>query len=240
MSVRVTGGSIVVRNEELDAKYVGGIEQALADGGSATRCSDGVLTAVTFRSEPERLSWVGTLRSATIGNDSFALFDAIGSLASPAHWLEIEQRADGTSEAWLRGRVRGELAAIRIVPHTRYELLEPLSTSPSGLHYVRERKSGAVRLLTDAQLLELSDPRPCEECGEQFGCEHYNCAGERLLSEGEIAAEVPRDWRRFALLVGISRGDVGRLEALRLVDGEYRADAAADLRAHELAVLLNG
>jgi hypothetical protein len=97
-----------------------------------------------------------------------------------------------------------------------------------------------VRLLTDAQLLELSDPRPCEECGEQFGCEHYNCAGERLLSEGEIAAEVPRDWRRFALLVGISRGDVGRLEALRLVDGEYRADATADLRAHELAVLLNG
>src|SRR5919206_467002 len=61
---------------------------------------------------------------------------------------------------------------------------EILSRSESGLHFVRETKSGIVRTLTEEELHDFEDPKPCEECGEQFGCDHYNCAGERLLDDG--------------------------------------------------------
>lgn len=122
--------------------------------------------------------------------------------------------------------------------HPRFDLL---SDSASGLHYVRERRGGVVRVLTDGELADFNDPPPCGECGEQFGCEHVNCAGEPLLSDGEIEADVPPQWAGFAKEVGISRGDLARLHVIEQHAGEYRlADGApTDLRSLELVLLLN-
>jgi hypothetical protein len=124
-------------------------------------------------------------------------------------------------------------------PHPRFDTL---SRSDSGLSYVRDRKGGVMRVLTESEVEDLStDPAPCPECAEQFGCEHFNCAGEPLLSEGEAAAEVPEAWREFAQDNGVSRNDLERLRVIQLVDGEYRvaAGAAADMRTLELVLLLN-
>jgi len=116
-----------------------------------------------------------------------------------------------------------------------------LSTSESGLNYVRERKGGVHRVLTPSELEEFQDPKPCEECGEQFGCEHFNCAGEPLLTEGEIQTDVPHDYLEFAKEYGLSRGDLVRLQAIEIADGEYRlhSGAASDMRTLELVLLLN-
>lgn len=124
-------------------------------------------------------------------------------------------------------------------PHNpRHELL---SRSDSGLHYVREKKSGVLRRLTDEELHDFDDPPPCEQCGEQFGCEHYNCAREPLLTEAQIEAEVPEQWRAFAREAGVSRNDLIRLNAIEQREGAYciAPNAATDMRMQELVLLLN-
>lgn len=120
----------------------------------------------------------------------------------------------------------------------RFDLL---SRSDSGLHYVRERRGGITRVLTESELADFDDPPPCPECAEQFGCEHFNCAGEPLLAEADIEAVVPREWQAFAKDYGLSREDLGRLAAIEVHEGEYRlaANAAADMRTRELVLLLN-
>ena len=117
--------------------------------------------------------------------------------------------------------------------------LEHLSVSDSGLHYVREKKSGVLRRLTDSELNDFDDPPPCEQCGEQFGCEHFNCAREPLLNDAEIDRDVPEPWRAFARAAGISRNDLARLEGLEHRDGAYHAAVNADMRMQELVLLLN-
>lgn len=124
----------------------------------------------------------------------------------------------------------------------RHPRLEHLSVSDSGLHYVREKKSGVLRQLTDSELHDFNDPPPCEQCGEQFGCDHYNCAREPLLSEPEIDAEVPAEWRSLARTSGLSRNDLARLQVIELRDDEYHvaANTTTDMRMLELVLLLNG
>jgi len=117
-----------------------------------------------------------------------------------------------------------------------------LSRSESGLTYVREQRSGIVRTLTEEELHDFEDPKPCEECGEQFGCDHYNCAGERLLDDGEIDEAVPAEWRALARGEGLSHNDVARLSTIqRTPEGTHQvaADAASDMRTMELALLLD-
>jgi hypothetical protein len=120
--------------------------------------------------------------------------------------------------------------------------LEHLSRSDSGLHYVREKKSGVLRLLTEDELHDFDDPPPCEQCGEQFGCEHYNCAREPLLAETEIESEVPQEWRLFARREGLSRNDLIRLRSIEEREGEYHVapSAQSDMRMLEIVLLLNG
>lgn len=117
-----------------------------------------------------------------------------------------------------------------------------LSRSESGLSFVRETKSGIVRTLTAEELRDFEDPKPCEECGEQFGCQHFNCAGERLLDDGEIDEAVPAAWRELAREEGLSRNDVARLQTIeRTAEGQHHVapDAASDMRSMELALLLD-
>jgi hypothetical protein len=117
-----------------------------------------------------------------------------------------------------------------------------LSRSESGLNYIRETKSGIVRTLTPEELRDFEDPKPCEECGEQFGCDHYNCAGERLLDDGEIDGAVPPEWRELARGEGLSSNDVARLRTIeRTAEGTHKvaADAPSDMRTMELALLLD-
>jgi len=126
---------------------------------------------------------------------------------------------------------------IRVV----FRRFDMLSKSVSGLSYVRERRLGVTRVLTPSELEDFNDPPQCTECGEQFGCEHFNCAGEPLLTENEIDAEVPREWSSFAKDYGVSRDDLIRLRRIECNEGEYRmADHdAADMRTLELMLLLN-
>src|ERR1051326_5262459 len=119
---------------------------------------------------------------------------------------------------------------------------EILSRSESGLHFVRETKSGIVRTLTEEELRDFDDPKPCEQCGEQFGCDHYNCAGERLLDDGEIDGAGPAEGRGRARAVGLSQNARGRLRTIeRTAEGKHcvAADAASDMRTMELALLLD-
>jgi hypothetical protein len=121
---------------------------------------------------------------------------------------------------------------------TRFDLL---SRSDSGLTFVRERKGGVTRVLTESELADFADPPPCPECAEQFGCEHFNCASEPLLSDDEIASEVPHEWQQFAKDYGVSRQDLERLRNVEQFEGEYRlaSDAPSDMRMRELVLLLN-
>jgi hypothetical protein len=117
-----------------------------------------------------------------------------------------------------------------------------LSRSESGLHYVREKRGGVMRVLSDEELAGFDDPKPCPECAEQFGCEHFNCAGEPMLTEPEVEAEVPREWLAFARDYGVSRDDLQRLRSVEEHEGEWRVRSDvenADLRTRELALLLN-
>ena len=123
--------------------------------------------------------------------------------------------------------------------HNRFD---HLSRSSSGLHYVRDRNAGGVmRVLSDSELADFNDPPPCPHCSEQFGCAHFNCAGEPLLAEGEIELLVPSEWRQFAKDYGISRGDLERLVRIECHDGEYRLrfSVETDMRTNELVLLLN-
>jgi hypothetical protein len=118
-----------------------------------------------------------------------------------------------------------------------------LSRSDSGLHYVREKRGGVMRVLTDSEMADFSDPRPCPECAEQFGCEHFNCAGEPLLTDAEIDSEVPAGWKTFAKDRGLSRPDLERLRVIErnADENEYRvsAGAPADMRTLEIVLQLN-
>lgn len=116
-----------------------------------------------------------------------------------------------------------------------------LSRSESGLHYVREKKGGVARVLTDSELQDFNDPPPCPECAEQFGCDHFNCAGEPLLAENEIEGNVPAEWMAFAKDYGVSRNDLERLRLVEQHEGEWRLKepAGADMRTQELVLLLN-
>lgn len=122
-----------------------------------------------------------------------------------------------------------------------FQRFDVLSKSASGLSYVRERRLGVTRVLTESELADFNDPPQCTECGEQFGCEHFNCAGEALLTENEVDAEVPEQWRAFAKEYGVSRGDLARFERIECVEGEWRVanHDAADMRTQELMLLLN-
>jgi hypothetical protein len=115
-----------------------------------------------------------------------------------------------------------------------------LSTSTSGVSYVREKKGGVMRALTESELADFNDPPPCPACGEQFGCDHLNIAGEAMLSDAEIEKEVPAEWMRLARTEGLSRADLERLRSVECIDDVYRAAAGADLRTLELVLLLNG
>ena len=118
----------------------------------------------------------------------------------------------------------------------RFDLL---STSDSGLHFVREKKGGVMRMLTESELEDFNDPPPCPQCAEQFGCEHRNYAGEATLTDAEVDALVPPQWLTLARTHGLSRADVARLQSMKLVEGDYQAAPGADLRTLELMVLLN-
>jgi hypothetical protein len=117
-----------------------------------------------------------------------------------------------------------------------------LSRSTSGLHFVRERKGGVLRALTESELEDFNDPPPCPECAEQFGCEHFNCAGEPILSDGEIEGVVPIEWVGFARAHGVSHGDLVRLRNIESADDGYRIapGAESDVRMLEMMLLLNG
>ncbi len=127
------------------------------------------------------------------------------------------------------------------MPEQKSERFDILSKSESGLQYVREKRGGLMRVLTESELADFNDPPPCPQCAEQFGCEHLNCAGEPLLSEGEFESEVPEAWMRFAKTHGVSRGDLERLKLIRLEGEEYRvaSGANADMRTLEIVLLLN-
>ena len=115
-----------------------------------------------------------------------------------------------------------------------------LSTSTSGVSYVREKKGGVMRALTESELADFNDPPPCPSCGEQFGCDHLNIAGEPMLSDAEIEKDVPAEWLRLAKTEGLSRVDLDRLRSIECVDDRYHAAPGADLRTLELVLLLNG
>ncbi len=121
---------------------------------------------------------------------------------------------------------------------SRFDLL---SRSTSGLTYVRERRNGVMRVLTESELADFSDPPPCPQCAEQFGCEHFNCAGEALIGETELEAQVPTEWLGFARDYGLSVRDLDRLRIIEQRDGEYAlaGGAEADVRTLELVLLLN-
>jgi hypothetical protein len=116
-----------------------------------------------------------------------------------------------------------------------------LSSSESGLTYVREKRGGVMRVLTESEIADFSDPPPCPQCAEQFGCEHFNCAGESLFSEAEVSTEVPAKWVTFARDYGLSRNDLERLGVIEQdIEGEYHTTAPdPDMRTLELVLLLN-
>lgn len=114
-----------------------------------------------------------------------------------------------------------------------------LSRSDSGMSFVREKRGGVMRALTESELADFNDPPPCPECAEQFGCEHVNCAGEPAIAEADIEATVPPEWVALAREQGLSRPDLERLRSLQVTEGEYHAPAGSDLRTIELVCLLN-
>ena len=122
---------------------------------------------------------------------------------------------------------------------TKVQRFDLLSSSESGLSYVREKRGGTMRVLTESELADFNDPPPCSRCAEQFGCEHFNCAGEPMLGEDDIEASAPPEWLAFAKVCGISREDLDRLKLIEQHEGEYRVAAGADMRTQELVLLLN-
>jgi hypothetical protein len=167
--------------------------------------------------------------------------DAHRALADDGEQIAVHFDDPSDGSRWIEHLalhgVLGDAVLLEAVPFQRFDLL---SKSASGLSYVRERRLGVTRVLTPSELEDFSDPRPCAECGEQFGCEHFNCAGEPLFSEAELD-EVPPEWRSFAGEYGVSRADLERLRQVERHDGEYRIaeGSATDMRTLELVLLLN-
>ena len=120
----------------------------------------------------------------------------------------------------------------------RFDLL---SRSTSGLNYVRDKNANLMRVLTESELADFDDPPPCPECAEQFGCEHFNCAGEALFAESDIEANVPAEWAAFARECGLSAHDLERLRTIVQREGEWVAAPGTehDMRSLELVLLLN-
>lgn len=176
--------------------------------------ADDDLVAFAFGSPDEAERWAARLRELGISDVAFG--------GSSCDWLETHG-----AEASLRGR-----------PFGRFDLL---SRSSSGLHYVRDRTGGVMRVLTEEELADFTSPRPCPECAEQFGCEHYNCAGESLLAESELFEAVPHEWLDFARENGVSREDLTRLASIERNEEGYRVreGVSADMRMLELVLLLN-
>jgi hypothetical protein len=122
---------------------------------------------------------------------------------------------------------------------THGQRFDLLSSSESGLTFVREKRGGVMRVLTESELADFNDPPPCPTCAEQFGCEHFNCAGEPMLTDEEVASAAPPKWIAFAKACGISRQDLDRLQLVEEHEGEYRVAAGADMRTQEIVLLLN-
>jgi len=221
MTVRLTPNSIVLRNASAEEKLV-------LESKATAWSRDAQLIALAFEGEADRLLLMARLREDGID---------FGTTERPTSWLFI----DGT-EAWLADGDRdGVVAELLPLERPPFQRLEILSRSESGLAYVRERKSGILRMLTEEELRDFNDPPPCPECGEQFGCEHFNCAGEPLLSDDEIEHDVPPQWLAFAREAGISRQDLDRLRSIAEESGEFRVvpEAQSDMRTMELVLLLN-
>lgn len=224
MSVRIDGNCAVAKLSAIEQNYRGGLEQALAESHATALAADGTIVAVVFENAEHRDGWLMSL--AAHGIDA----------AERPEWLEIEGDI-----AWHRGAPRGAIAESKPYRRAPFQRLELLSKSDSGLHYVRERKSGILRQLTDEELRDFNEPPPCPDCGEQFGCDHLNCARERLLSEKEVENEVPAEWRVFARDNGVSREDLARLQSITSTEGEYHLvpNTTSDMRMLELVLLLN-
>ncbi len=223
MSIRITGSTVVVRKTVIEARYRGGLAAYEAAAPAAVR-KDDELIAVAFDDGAAAATWAQRLILS--GLTDVALIDAANPI--PHGWLDV-QAGDGGSE--------GALATLH-VPVRRFDVL---SRSDSGLHYVRERRGGVMRVLTESEIADFEDPPPCPTCAEQFGCEHFNCAGEPLLTDAEIDAGVPAAWVTFAREYGLSHPDLERLRAIQADgEGEFHAmNADADMRTLELVLLLN-
>ena len=216
MSIRITGNTVVVKKTAIEAHFRGGIAAYEAAAPAAVR-KDDELIAVAFEDGAAAESWMKRL--LLNGVDDVALLDASSPI--PHGWLDVQG-----GEATLR------------VPVRRFDVL---SKSDSGLHYVRERRGGVMRVLTESEIADFEDPTPCPQCAEQFGCDHYNCAGEPLLTEAEVTTDVPQQWVTFAREYGLSRHDLERLGGIdATVEGEYHATGVnPDMRTLELVLLLN-
>lgn len=241
MSVPVSSRSVIVRKAAIEAKVEGGVTQALADSHATSVFADHDLLALSFNAHSHRNAFLDLLKRRGIEAEHIAIFDLDEQAGANAAWLEIDTAPNTRATAWLRGSDRSDVAEVVTPEHAPYQRHEILSHSESGLHFVRERKSGILRQLTDSELQDFSDPPPCPECGEQFGCDHFNCAGEPLLGDDEIAAEVPQQWGSFAREAGVSRADLDRLRSIELAEGEYRlaSESSSDMRMLELVLLLN-
>lgn len=169
--------------------------------------------------------------TATPTSDGELLIATFEDVLHASHWVE-RLGAAGVAE---------DEVILREADHTHSSRFDVLSTSSSGLHYVRERRGGLMRVLTESEIADFDDPPPCPVCSEQFGCEHFNCAGEPMMSDGEVATDVPHEWLAFAKDYGISRGDLARFDRIECVEGEWRVKpgSASDVRTLELALLLN-
>ncbi len=223
MSIRITGSTVVVKKAAIEAAYRGGLAAYEAAAPAPVR-KDDELIAVAFDDGVAAKSWVQRLTLS--GLTDVALVDVATPI--PQGWLDVQ--AGG-------GEGEDATATLRI-PVRRFDVL---SKSDSGLHYVRERRGGVMRVLTASEIADFDDPQPCPKCAEQFGCEHFNCAGEPLLTDAEIDTGVPAEWITFAREYGLSRADLERLQTIR-VDGEgefHQANPEADMRTLELVLLLN-
>ncbi len=235
MSGRISGIGVVVRRAAIESGYPGGMARYRAD--ATTVSTDRNLAAVSFAGRPEAEAWVERLAIKGVASSETAILEAASDPEARCGWLEVMSVAGGIeAEVWLQGTDRSEPGEQAALP--RFEIL---SRSDSGLSYVRERRGGQVRVLTESELEDFNDPRPCPRCAEQFGCDHFNCAGEPLLEEQEIDLEVPPEWAAFARDIGISRLDLERLRSIERSEGQYRLvpEANSDVRMLELVLLLN-
>jgi hypothetical protein len=223
MSIRITGSTVVVKKAAIESAYRGGLAAYEAAAPAPVR-KDDELIAVAFDDGAAAKSWVQRLTLS--GLTDIALVDVASPI--PNGWLDV-QAGDGEAE--------GTTASLRI-PVRRFDVL---SKSDSGLHYVRERRGGVMRVLTASEIADFDDPPPCPRCAEQFGCEHFNCAGEPLLTDAEIDTGVPAAWVTFAREYGLSLPDLDRLQTIQPdIEGEFHTkNPDPDMRTLELVLLLN-